>query len=354
MAPNVSFRNAERISIGAGSHLGEHSVIWAGNSTRPRRHRREVPVRAERHDHRIQLRDRAGRRRDHGPAEGGARRRHRRRCLARRERGGARRRDHRRGRRRGGRRRRHEGPAGAVHRRGRARQGDRHAAAGSRSVRSVRCGAHRRACCTVSVRCRGAPPSDAPRRPHDGRRTAARRRSGAGVPHRARQSLQRTALHDDGRRRMPRARPVLPAARHPPHRHRAPALARAHVPHRPALARTGADAAVPRRPARRPVPERHEGRVDRAQRRFARAARDASAACDAPPPARAGGRRPPLAHRGRPRDRPRGVPRARGRAVGGHAARPLPRRLRLRRVARRRASAGGRVSPMRRSSSRWA
>ena len=32
-APNVSFRNAERISIGAGSHLGEHSVIWAGNST---------------------------------------------------------------------------------------------------------------------------------------------------------------------------------------------------------------------------------------------------------------------------------------------------------------------------------
>jgi acetyltransferase-like isoleucine patch superfamily enzyme len=33
MAPNVSFRNAERISIGAGSHIGEHSVIWAGNST---------------------------------------------------------------------------------------------------------------------------------------------------------------------------------------------------------------------------------------------------------------------------------------------------------------------------------
>lgn len=33
MAPNVSFRNAERISIGTGSHLGEHSVIWAGNST---------------------------------------------------------------------------------------------------------------------------------------------------------------------------------------------------------------------------------------------------------------------------------------------------------------------------------
>ena len=33
MAPNVSFRNAERISIGAGSHIGEHSVLWAGDST---------------------------------------------------------------------------------------------------------------------------------------------------------------------------------------------------------------------------------------------------------------------------------------------------------------------------------
>lgn len=32
-APNVSFRNAERISIGEGSHIGERSVIWAGNST---------------------------------------------------------------------------------------------------------------------------------------------------------------------------------------------------------------------------------------------------------------------------------------------------------------------------------
>lgn len=32
-APNVSFRNAERIWIGAGSHLGEHSVIWAGNTS---------------------------------------------------------------------------------------------------------------------------------------------------------------------------------------------------------------------------------------------------------------------------------------------------------------------------------
>jgi acetyltransferase-like isoleucine patch superfamily enzyme len=32
MAPNVSFRNGERISIGAGSHIGEFSVIWAGDS----------------------------------------------------------------------------------------------------------------------------------------------------------------------------------------------------------------------------------------------------------------------------------------------------------------------------------
>lgn len=32
-APNVSFRNAERIWLGAGSHIGEHSVIWAGNSS---------------------------------------------------------------------------------------------------------------------------------------------------------------------------------------------------------------------------------------------------------------------------------------------------------------------------------
>lgn len=32
-APNVSFRNAERIEIGAGSHLGEFSVLWAGNAT---------------------------------------------------------------------------------------------------------------------------------------------------------------------------------------------------------------------------------------------------------------------------------------------------------------------------------
>lgn len=32
-APNVSFRNAERITIGAGTHIGEYSMIWAGNST---------------------------------------------------------------------------------------------------------------------------------------------------------------------------------------------------------------------------------------------------------------------------------------------------------------------------------
>ncbi|QAY69513.1 acyltransferase [Xylanimonas protaetiae] len=32
-APNVSFRNAERITLGAGTHVGEHGVIWAGNRT---------------------------------------------------------------------------------------------------------------------------------------------------------------------------------------------------------------------------------------------------------------------------------------------------------------------------------
>ena len=31
-APNVSFRNAERITIGAGTHIGEYSTIWAGDS----------------------------------------------------------------------------------------------------------------------------------------------------------------------------------------------------------------------------------------------------------------------------------------------------------------------------------
>jgi len=32
-APNVSFRNAERITIGRGTHIGEHSIIWAGNTS---------------------------------------------------------------------------------------------------------------------------------------------------------------------------------------------------------------------------------------------------------------------------------------------------------------------------------
>lgn len=32
-APNVSLRNAERITIGAGTHIGEYSTIWAGDST---------------------------------------------------------------------------------------------------------------------------------------------------------------------------------------------------------------------------------------------------------------------------------------------------------------------------------
>jgi acetyltransferase-like isoleucine patch superfamily enzyme len=32
-APNVSFRNAERIALGAGTHIGEHSILWAGDST---------------------------------------------------------------------------------------------------------------------------------------------------------------------------------------------------------------------------------------------------------------------------------------------------------------------------------
>lgn len=30
IAPNVSFRHAERISIGAGSHVGERAYLWAG------------------------------------------------------------------------------------------------------------------------------------------------------------------------------------------------------------------------------------------------------------------------------------------------------------------------------------
>jgi acetyltransferase-like isoleucine patch superfamily enzyme len=32
IAPNVSFRNGDRIRIGKGTHIGECSVIWAGNS----------------------------------------------------------------------------------------------------------------------------------------------------------------------------------------------------------------------------------------------------------------------------------------------------------------------------------
>lgn len=31
--PTVSFRNAERIFLGSGPHIGEGSVIWAGNSS---------------------------------------------------------------------------------------------------------------------------------------------------------------------------------------------------------------------------------------------------------------------------------------------------------------------------------
>lgn len=31
--PNVSFRNAERITLGAGTHIGERSIIWAGNTS---------------------------------------------------------------------------------------------------------------------------------------------------------------------------------------------------------------------------------------------------------------------------------------------------------------------------------
>ena len=32
-APNVSFRNAERITLGAGTHIGEYSMLWAGNAS---------------------------------------------------------------------------------------------------------------------------------------------------------------------------------------------------------------------------------------------------------------------------------------------------------------------------------
>ncbi len=33
IAPNVSLRNGERIEIGAGSKIGEHACIWAGDGT---------------------------------------------------------------------------------------------------------------------------------------------------------------------------------------------------------------------------------------------------------------------------------------------------------------------------------
>lgn len=33
IAPNVSFRNGERITLGRGCHLGERSYLWAGDST---------------------------------------------------------------------------------------------------------------------------------------------------------------------------------------------------------------------------------------------------------------------------------------------------------------------------------
>lgn len=32
VAPNVSLRNAERVSIGARSHVNDHSSLWAGNT----------------------------------------------------------------------------------------------------------------------------------------------------------------------------------------------------------------------------------------------------------------------------------------------------------------------------------
>ena len=88
-APNVSFRNAERITIGAGTHIGEHSMIWAGNSTGRITFGEKcllapnVTVTASNYG--ID----AGHP-GHGPAEGGARHRDRPRRVARRERGRAR------------------------------------------------------------------------------------------------------------------------------------------------------------------------------------------------------------------------------------------------------------------------
>ena len=33
IAPNASFRNAERIRLGRNTHIGEYAMIWAGDST---------------------------------------------------------------------------------------------------------------------------------------------------------------------------------------------------------------------------------------------------------------------------------------------------------------------------------
>ena len=56
------------------------------------------------------------------------------------------------------------------------------------------------------------------------------------------------AVLDDLRRRMPRARPLLPAALHAAGGRRPPALARADLPHRQVVARARTDAALPCRP----------------------------------------------------------------------------------------------------------
>lgn len=33
LAPNISFRNGERIDIGSETHVGEHAMLWAGDTT---------------------------------------------------------------------------------------------------------------------------------------------------------------------------------------------------------------------------------------------------------------------------------------------------------------------------------
>jgi acetyltransferase-like isoleucine patch superfamily enzyme len=33
LAPNVSLRNGERIEVGAGTHVGEHAFLWAGDGS---------------------------------------------------------------------------------------------------------------------------------------------------------------------------------------------------------------------------------------------------------------------------------------------------------------------------------